>query len=132
MAFVTIITLPIFKASFRTASTCFCNSRRGRWNFSSVGAGLKKLKVGRFSRIQLEGQSVSSQSKRMMVCSGWKYSDWLPVLTMDSMVCLILGLSLWLEFALPAAFPVAGGKPELEPPEAGPTEPLALLLPLEV
>jgi len=28
------------------------------------------------------------------VCSGLKYSDWLPVLTIDSIVALMLGLSL--------------------------------------
>mmetsp|Transcript_15051 Transcript_15051/g.38701 ORF Transcript_15051/g.38701 Transcript_15051/m.38701 type:complete len:241 (-) Transcript_15051:28-750(-) len=91
MAFVTMITLPIFMDIFSRASTCSWSSFSGLWYFSSCGAGLKKLSAGRFSRIQFEGQRVSSQSKRMMVCSGLKYSDWLPVDTMDSIVWRIVG-----------------------------------------
>jgi len=61
-------------ASFRALSHCTCSSRSGRWNFSLFGAGLKKLSSRLLARIQLEGQSVSSQSNIMSVCSGLKYS----------------------------------------------------------
>mmetsp|Transcript_145825 Transcript_145825/g.254421 ORF Transcript_145825/g.254421 Transcript_145825/m.254421 type:complete len:108 (+) Transcript_145825:538-861(+) len=64
----------------------------------------------------------------MMVCSGLKYSAWLPVLTIDSMVWRTLGLSLpgaALLFAPGSWLTLLLDKAALPPLAPGPDDPVA-------